>query len=134
MGGQVGIYMPGGPCLCCQAIIPREIDSDLSAETKRATGYVQGTDITPTAVVTINSIMAAHAMDSVIKLLSGFSPIKPYVRCDLLNGSYQFFNFEKRSDCPICGSEGIEGRGEDEELLMTREEIPILREDQLCPR
>ena len=113
MGGQIACYVPGGPCLCCQAVVPRDIESEFSREVKRLTGYVKGTDITPTSVVTINSIVAGYAVDMVIKLITGFSEIKTYMKYDLLNMTTQTFNFNKKAGCLICGENGLEGKGDD---------------------
>jgi hypothetical protein len=118
IGGQVVWYVPGGPCLCCQGVIPWEIESDLSLEVKRATGYVQGTEMTPSSVVTINSIMAGHAMDMLVRYITGFSEIRPYLRCDLLRHTYQTFNFQKKTGCMICGDEGVEGKGDEWEQIL----------------
>ena len=117
MGGQVACYVPDGPCLCCQGVIPREIDSDLSMEVKRATGYVKNTDLTPTSVVTINAIMAGHAVDAMIKYVTGFSEINTYIKCDLLSNSYDTFNFSKNPKCYICGERGIEGKADEIDLI-----------------
>lgn len=117
MGGQVVCYVPDGPCLCCQGVIPREIDSDLSLEVKRATGYVRNTDLTPTSVVTINAIMAGHAVDAMIKYITGFSEINTYIKCDLLNNSYDTFNFSKNPNCYVCGERGIEGKADELDLI-----------------
>ena len=124
MGGQVATYIPGGPCLFCQGVVPKSIDSDMITEVKRATGYVQGTDFTPTSVATINAIMAGHAADTLLKFVTGFSPVKPYLKCDLLNGSYQIFNFQRKLSCPVCGDEGVEGMG-DEIPFVLPESLPI---------
>lgn len=118
MGGQVVAYVPGGPCLCCQGVVPREIESELSTEVRKATGYVKGRDMTPTAVATINSVMAGHAVDMLIKFLTGFSEINNYLRCDMLTNTYQTFNFGKRPDCLLCGEEGVEGRGDETEYII----------------
>lgn len=117
MGGQVVCYVPDGPCLCCQTVIKREIDSDLSLEVKRATGYVRNTDLTPTSVVTINAIMAGHAVDAMIKYITGFSEINTYIKCDLLNNSYDTFNFSKNPNCYVCGERGIEGKADEIDFI-----------------
>ncbi|MBE0427238.1 MAG: ThiF family adenylyltransferase [Nitrospirae bacterium] len=113
MGGQIACYVPGGPCLCCQAVVPRDIESEFSREVKKMTGYVKGTDITPTSVVTINSIVAGYAVDVIIKFITGFSEIQTYMKYDLLNMTSQTFNFGKKTDCLICGHNGVEGKGDD---------------------
>lgn len=118
MGGQVASYLPGGPCLCCQGVVPRHIDSEMGLEIKKATGYIQGTDITPASVVTINSIISGHAVDNFVKYITGLSRVNPYIRCDVLRNEYQKFNFQKNSQCLICGDEGAEGKGEEFDEVM----------------
>ena len=118
MGGQISFYIPGGPCLSCQAVVPREIDSEISLEVKRATGYVQGTDLTPTSVVTINSILAGQAMDILIKYITGLMLPASHIKCDLLTNTYGNFNFRRKEFCPICGVNGIEGAGEETVQLI----------------
>jgi molybdopterin/thiamine biosynthesis adenylyltransferase len=121
MGGQATLYFPGGACLLCQGldpttIIPREIH-----EVQRAVGYIAGTEETPASVVTLNAVIAGVGLQTTINYLTGFAPAPSYIKYDLLRHETMQLNFTKRPACPICGNEGIEGRGE--ELL----EPPIRR-------
>ncbi|NLN93128.1 MAG: ThiF family adenylyltransferase [Candidatus Hydrogenedens sp.] len=112
MGGQAIFYVPDGPCLLCQGLnlshsVPREIRL-----LHRQIGYVEGTDETPASVVTINSMMGGIAADLLMKYLSGFSVASRYVSYDMLRHELRVLNCKKRKQCPVCGPEGCEGRGE----------------------
>jgi len=113
MGGQAIFYAPGEACLVCQGLDPARIVSREFRKFYRQIGYVQGTDETPTSVVTINSVMGGVAGDIIMKYLTGFSSIPSWVACDLLQHETQTLSFVRRDDCPICGEHGIEGLGTD---------------------
>lgn len=113
MGGQIVLYYPGGPCLACQGIPVFEAVSGLSEKIRRTVGYIRGTDITPPSVVTINSILGGAAMNTLVKYLVGFPLNSTHTKYDLLKESIYHFNFQKKEECPICGSQGLEGRGDE---------------------
>lgn len=131
IAGQVVFYYPGGPCLCCQTVVPRDIESDLSLAVKKATGYVSGTDFTPTSVVTVNSIIAGHAVDQMIRYLTGFSAVNTYLHCDLLNTVHRVYDFPKKRSCLICGDEGIEGAGGNFTEPMIQDSVSTSNDDIL---
>ena len=112
MGGQARLYYPGGPCLLCQGLDPTSIISTRVREIQRAVGYIAGTDETPPSVVTINSAVAGWGLHIAINYLTGFTEAPIYLRYDLLRHHTTQYSFTKRADCPICGEEGIEGKGE----------------------
>jgi molybdopterin/thiamine biosynthesis adenylyltransferase len=113
MGGQAVLYFPGGPCLFCQGIDATSIVSREIRQVQRAAGYIQGTNETPPSVVTINAIMAGLGLQVAINYLTGFAEASAYLHYDALHNRSTELNFTSRSDCPICGSHGIEGRGDD---------------------
>ena len=120
MGGQIVFYFPGGPCLLCQGLDPSRIVSPLMAEVHQAVGYVQGTSATPTAVVTLNAVLAGLATDLLTRYLTGFSPVPRYLKVDLLTFTTQEMRFVRRSSCPICSSKGVEGKGVEDEAPLPR--------------
>lgn len=126
MGGQIVFYFPGGPCLLCQGLDPSRIVSPDVAEVHRAMGYVQGSSQTTTAVVTLNAVLAGLATDLLVRYLTGFSPIPRYLKVDLLSLATQEMHFVRRSSCPICGAEGVEGKGVQEEAPLPPPKRPRL--------
>jgi hypothetical protein len=62
--------------------------------------------------------MAGHAVDLLVKYLTGFAEIPRYIKCDMLNNRYEIFKFGKREDCLVCGSEGVEGLGDEREQVL----------------
>ena len=113
MGGQAIFYAPGEACLVCQGLDPATIVPREIRKLYRQIGYVQNTDETPASVVTINSVMGGVAGDIIMKYLTGFSSVPSWVAYDLLGHTTQTLSMERRSDCPICGQDGIEGLGTD---------------------
>ena len=113
MGGQAIFYAPGEACLVCQGLDPATIEPRHIRKLYRQIGYVQNTDETPVSVVTINSVMGGIAGDIIMKYLTGFSSVPSWVAYDLLGHTTQTLSMERRSDCPICGEDGIEGLGTD---------------------
>jgi len=114
MGGQATFYVPGGPCLLCQGLDPTQIVPREIRRMQRQIGYVEGTDETPVSVVTINSVIGGIASDILMKYLTGFSTAPLWVSFDLLKHEVTRLSFHRRTDCPICGENGIEGLGIEE--------------------
>ncbi len=112
MGSQIIVYVPGGPCLGCQGLDLFRPAQGLAGEIRRKTGYVKGTDLTPTSVATINSVVAGWAVNHVIRYLTGLGPIPFYTSIDQWTGKVDQLSFVKKESCPICGKEGIEGKGD----------------------
>ncbi len=123
MGAQASFYIPGGPCLLCQGLDPSRIISAEHREMRRAIGYVEGTDETPPSVITINSIIAGIGMDLVVKYLTGFAAYPAYLRYDLLSHATHEYSFDKRQECPVCGEDGVEGKGSDESQILIPEDL-----------
>ena len=114
MGSQIIVYVPGGPCLACQSLDLFRPDSGIAGEIRKKTGYVAGTDFTPTAVATINSVAAGWAVDLFIRYLTGMGPIPLYTEIDQWAGTVRQVFFVKKASCPVCGDGGLEGKGEDQ--------------------
>lgn len=125
MGGQVVLYYPGGPCLACQGIPILEATSGLSEEIRRTVGYVRGTDITPPAVITINSVLGGAAMNILVKYLVGFPVNSTHIKYDLMGETIHHFNFGKKDECPICGRHGLEGKGDEFTEILPCEQMDI---------
>jgi molybdopterin/thiamine biosynthesis adenylyltransferase len=119
LGSQIITYIPGGPCLACQGLDLFRPTEGIAGEVRRRTGYVVGTPeaITPTSVTTINSVVAGWTVDLVIKYLTGLAPIPLYTQIDQWRGTVEQMRFKKKDSCPICGLQGIEGKGEDRMVL-----------------
>ena len=111
MGSQIIAYLPGGPCLTCQGMDLFRPTHGLAAELRRRTGYIVGTDDTPTSVVTINSVVAGWTVDLLLKYLTGMQDIAPYTKLDQWHGTVERLVFRRRPHCEICGEEGFEGKG-----------------------
>jgi molybdopterin/thiamine biosynthesis adenylyltransferase len=111
MGGQLSFHIPGGPCLACQGLNPAHALDPEHVAMRRHLGYIQGTDQTPASVVTINAIIAALGVDTLMKWLTGFSSFPSWLRYDLLSHQAIPMKFVTRPDCPICGENGVIGLG-----------------------
>ena len=118
MGAQATFYIPGGPCLLCQGLDVSNVISPEHREMRKALGYIDGTEETPPSVITINSIIAGIAMDMLVKFITGFAPFPIYLRYDLLSHTAQEFTFAKKRGCPVCGHEGVEGKGDEEVEIL----------------
>lgn len=118
MGGQAIWYWPGGPCLLCQGLDPARIVPPAIRQLQRAAGYVAGTDETPAAVVTLNAVVAGVGMELLARYLTGHGSVPGYTHIDLWRTRMGQHRFAKRSDCPICGDEGVEGRGQEHAEVM----------------
>lgn len=88
-GGRVAVVLPGGPCLNCMGQIDsREAAFFLASPEEQVTqirrGYVTGMNVHAPAVVTLNAIMVAVAINEFAVLVSGLRPPTPLIEYDLL--------------------------------------------------
>lgn len=143
LGGQIAFYFPGGQCLLCQGLDPSKIVSEQIREVQQAVGYIAGTPETPPAVITLNAVIAGLGMDLLTRYLTGFAKVPSYLKYDLLRHQALELNFQKRRGCPICGEDGVEGKGDElEEPLRLKSaslststiESAPQRERLLCPK
>jgi len=113
-GSQIIVYIPDGPCLACQGLDLFRPTEGISGAIRRQVGYVVGEpeEATPTAVTTINSVVAGWTVDLIIKFLTGLTPIPLYTQIDQWRGTVTSWSYQKKATCPICGPAGIEGKGE----------------------
>lgn len=111
MGSQVIVYLPGGPCLKCQGMDIFKPETGIAGEIRRASGYIEGTDMTPTSVAFINSVIAGYTVDMIVSYLTGLRNVPLYLEFDQWTWSMSVRKFVRRPHCPVCGDNGIEGKG-----------------------
>lgn len=103
IGGNVGTFIPGGPCAWCTGLVSQEkLDRETGA---RPRSYLQGADA-QAQVVSFNGVLASQAVTEVLQLLTGFAPIEVDYSIKKYNGvEGTFMNWVvKRSpSCPVCG-------------------------------
>lgn len=131
MGGQIAFYFPGGPCLLCQGLDPSKIISEQIREVQRAVGYIAGTDETPPSVITLNAVIAGLGMDLLTRYLTGFARVPICLKYDLLRHQALELNFRKRRNCPLCGEDGIEGKGDELEKPLPSNIEPAHKHERL---
>lgn len=119
MGAQVTFYVPNGPCLVCQGLDLKFVEDPEQREVHRSIGYVEGTQETPASVVTINSVIAGVAGDVLVKYLTGFAEAPTLVTYDALEHSTVSLRLSGTPSCSICGSDGIQGMGLEQEAPIS---------------
>ena len=115
MGAQMRFYIPGEPCLGCQGLPVEQILSESLQAARQAAGYIDGMppEYTPGSVITLNTAIACLGIDNLLRYVTGFLPPQMTLIYDALQHTCEERRFERRSSCPICGEEGIEGLGEE---------------------
>jgi len=130
-GAQVRVFIPGYACLACQGLNVEEIHSDTWMEARKSAGYVMDTNESPGSVITFNAAIASVALSMLIDYITGINKIPLQVNYDELNYTMRGRNISSRSDCPICGEEGVLGAGmERTKLKGGQEEIPQAADTQ----
>ena len=92
-GGRVAVVLPGGPCLICMRLIdPFEaryfLEPPNVREQQRAVGYVSGLDDPAPAVASLNSQIAALAVNELSVWLAGTRAVTPLQELDLLGTAH----------------------------------------------
>lgn len=123
MAGRVTTIRPGTPCLMCLGVAsPQRAASEglkrsdpVEFERRKAEAYVDGAGDPAPAVVTFTTGIACAAVDEMIQGLTGFRGSNGMTH----NRIRRFDRVEDRSmtctpvrSCPVCGSQGVWGRGD----------------------
>ncbi len=140
MGGQVRFVNPGStPCLQCYGgIDPFEASIDLMTKEERgireSLGYVDGLGTTPEpSIIPLNAILASICVQELVKFVTKFDRVFPYIHYDALNNkivipSNEIKNFKPSKVCPVCVIGGYLGLGDLEcERFILDEDIRKLK-------
>ncbi len=137
MGGQVRFINPGtGPCLYCYrgGIRTSEVILDLltdeQRQERRALGYVDGTDLTPTpSVLPLNMTIASILITEFSNFVTQFSYPSYYIHYDAVRMQVRDLakenpkKFRTVRSCPMCGIGGYLGiANADAQVYVTPEE------------
>ena len=113
-GAQIRFYIPGGPCLLCQGLDASSIKSETLRSNMRSAGYVEGTGESPASVITLNAVVSSMALDLLASYLTGSNlPVPTTLIYDELGRRLIEVESKKDKDCPICGTSGVEGLGDE---------------------
>ena len=141
MGGQVRFINPGtGPCLYCYrgGIRTSEVILDLLTDEqrreRRALGYVDGTDLTPTpSVLPLNMTVASILVTEVSNFVTQFSYPSYYIHYDAVKMQVRDLarempkKFRTVRSCPMCGIGGYLGIATSEaQVYVTPEERELI--------
>lgn len=106
VGCQARLQVPGGPCLSCLNLPQETIEFDETVESKRESGYVEDSGLTPGEVVTTNSTAATLSMRNLLALLGGHlpRPVPTYVFYDEMKPLIMDLTdqYPAREECVIC--------------------------------
>ena len=106
VGCQSRLQVPGGPCLSCLNLRQDTIEFGVTIESKRESGYIEDSDLTPGEVVTTNSTAATLSMRNLLALLGGHlpRPVPTYVFYDEMEPLIMDLTdqYPAREECVIC--------------------------------
>jgi molybdopterin/thiamine biosynthesis adenylyltransferase len=103
MGGQVRAYLPDGPCLGCMGLDPARAEDDEARGRGIERGYIIGTEVTPPAVVTLNSIIASVCLSMTVDYLTRAGGLTVKHLCfDQIGYRLRTIAEERKKSCPIC--------------------------------
>lgn len=103
MGGQVKVSLPEGACLMCMGLSPGEIRDRRRMEMERRSGYINGTEVTPPGVITLNSVIASLCLTLVRDYITGKEITDNIYLYDELSHTMKHRRIGKNADCPLCG-------------------------------
>ncbi|MDQ7995275.1 MAG: ThiF family adenylyltransferase [Luteibacter sp.] len=124
--GRTQMLAPGLPCLwCTNAISANTIRQELQSDAERAADrYFDGDGVRQPAVISLNSTAASLAVSMLLGAFTGI-PIGPrFQSYDALRGTVRAFAFKARSDCGICGAEGLTALGDRQPLALVEKASP----------
>jgi molybdopterin/thiamine biosynthesis adenylyltransferase len=134
--GQVRVVIPGktGCLICSGTIDPTEAALDLLSQESRQerarVGYVRGSDETPTPSVShLNGVTAHLAMSQLLRVVFGEAMEgKEFLHYDRQNCEMIIASCPPIPDCPVCGTKGYLGAGdEDSQPMLANDDGRIRR-------
>lgn len=112
-GSQLRIYIPGSPCIICQGMDISKIQNPSYTKAREMAGYINETNESPGSVITLNCTISSITLATIIDYITGKNNIPLHISFDEKNYSMKNHNFSIREDCPICGLNGVMGKGKD---------------------
>jgi len=120
LGSHARIYYPSGPCICCLGLNPARIRSESLLRNRRNAGYIDGLENDPVQILPINSIASSVGIKLLTWYLSGQRIDANFVQYNALQDSMTPLMMEKHESCPICGTDGIEGMGDNVPMDLSK--------------
>ncbi|HEV2317523.1 MAG TPA: ThiF family adenylyltransferase [Thermoplasmata archaeon] len=122
--GRVSMVGPSLPCLWCAyhldaAGIRAETMGSQEREKLTREGYIQGVDETAPAVISLNSTVASLSVTMLLGTLTPFGRVpqdSPEQIYDALDGTVFRVSPVANPSCHVCGSKGVLGLGDLEEV------------------
>jgi len=107
MGGRVGFYLPGGPCLACMDELDlSEAAQDLESEALHGVrlerGYTADRQVEP-ALMPLNTVLVGTALLELLAFATGVRNVQPYFRFDAIGSRIVLQRGNRNPDCPVCG-------------------------------
>jgi molybdopterin/thiamine biosynthesis adenylyltransferase len=103
IGGNVHVFIPGEHCPWCIDFISQfKLEREAGG---RPRSYFEGAD-KQAQVVTFNGILANHAVNEVLQLITGFASTKDvstFTKYNGIDGELQSWVAKKNDACPKCG-------------------------------
>jgi hypothetical protein len=106
IGGRVGFFVPGGPCLACADELDfAEAGEDLESQAERAIrldrGYTSERNVEP-ALMPLNTVLVGMAMTEFLAYFTGIRPVAPYSRYNFVKNRIVTQNVSRDDDCVVC--------------------------------
>jgi molybdopterin/thiamine biosynthesis adenylyltransferase len=106
MGGRVGFYLPGGPCLACADELDfAEAAEDLETEALRRIrvdrGYARDRRV-EAALMPLNTVLVGLAMNEVLAFATGVRRVQAFSRFDAIANQLVQLRVDRDADCPVC--------------------------------
>jgi molybdopterin/thiamine biosynthesis adenylyltransferase len=134
--GQVRAIIPGEtPCLICTGSIDIQevIESRMSPdekESRRAVGYLRGTDESPApAILQLNTGIASLATQALVCMVNG-TALPSFLHLDMSGMKIKAYDFKPSKRCPVCGPGGLFAEGVMYSANTMWKEIPSLEVDR----
>ena len=114
MAGRVQMLVPGLPCLnCAGVLLPEEVRRDLlTPEARRADPYIVGAAEPQPAVISLNSVTAALAVNMFLAAVTGMPLAGRHLRVRFEHSQMKPVDVMPQPYCPVCGPHGAQGRAD----------------------
>ncbi|WP_295814082.1 ThiF family adenylyltransferase [uncultured Deinococcus sp.] len=114
VAGRVQMLVPGLPCLnCAGVLLPEEVRRDLlTPEARRADPYIVGAAEPQPAVISLNSVTAALAVNMFLAAVTGMPLAGRHLRVRFEHSQMKPVDVMPQPYCPVCGPHGAQGRAD----------------------
>ena len=100
-GGRIKLFIPGNACISCMGLKVNEVKDFKTRQMDIIRGYIQGTELTPPSILTLNSTIACMGLKLMTDYILEGTSIN-HLKYNEKNFKLYSVKSEKNPTCSVC--------------------------------